>query len=317
MSVPVEDFIPSLTGYVESLNVTTALRLCNRHGRGGDCFVNRLPTELIELIEAHVHVATRRNAFAQWEQQLKCTEGRCACEYDEHWLVEHGELHKSPLANRTALPTALGDGLSSHHVNIHDFSRRTRGFRAPDADARLVKKYFGLGIWTPTMHSYDVHPGDVRLRPLLPRPGPREQLLPSSHRDQSQMLLVLPRPSQHNRGEDDWFPESFSIHQDFMAAPCPDRRLMRRFLRLFRMLGLQCEEDLRLLEKIVNLAAAEITDESNSELRERINSKLAEFGRGLTQRAIGRNVWPEILHIQRSSSWETRMQTGWLAGNAS
>jgi hypothetical protein len=246
-----------------------------------------------------------------------CTEGRCACVCDDYWASERKGLHKSEPTNLARRHVAdLEGSLNSHHGNIHNFSRRTRGFRPLDADARLVKKYFGMDIWTPIMHSYDVHPGDVRLRPLLPRPGPREQLLPSSHRDQSQMLFVLPRPSQHRRGEEDWFPESFSIYQDFMAAPCPDRRLMRRFMRLFRMLGLQSDEHLRLLETIVNLAAAETTDESNSELRERIDSKLAEFGEGPTQHAFGKKVWPEILHVQRSSSWESRMQTGWLAKDA-
>jgi hypothetical protein len=317
MQVAVEDFVPSLAGYVQSLDVTTSLRLCNRYGRGSRAFVNKLPTELVELIEAHVHIAMRQRAFAEWEQQKRCTEGRCACDHDEHWIVERRELHNSPPAKRTALSIAVGNDLNPHHANIHDFSRRTRGFRALDADARLIKRYFGLDIWTPITHSYDVHPGDVRLRPHVPRPGLREQLLPDLHRTQSQLLFVLPRSSQHERGGDDWFPESFSMYQDFMAAPCPERRLMRRFLRVFRMLGLQPDEDLGMLETVVNLAATEGTGESNSELRQRIFDRLAELGEGPTQHVVERKVWPEILHVQRNSSWESRMQTGWLAKDAS
>ena len=92
---------------------------------------------------------------------------------------------------------------------------------------------------------------------------------------------------------------------------------MRRFLRVFRMLGLLSDENLRLLERVVNLASFGITDESNAALRKRILIKLGELGRGQVQHAIDGKVFPEILHVQRSSSWESRMHSGWLANGDS
>jgi hypothetical protein len=309
MTVSVEEFIPSLSGYVQSLDVTTALRLCNRYGRGPSCYVNKLPTELVDLIEGHVHIAMRQNAFVEWEQQKQCAEGKCACDYDEHWPVDRKELHRSLLIKDRAAKRAIDeveDDRNIHHTNIRNFSLRTRGFRALDADARLVKKYFGLDIWTPIMHSYDVHPGDVRLRPLLSRPGPP--------RMQAQLLFMLPGFLRRVCGSEYQRPTSFStMDRDFAAAPGPDRGMMRRFLRVLRMLGLLPDDTLCLLEKVVNLAAFGSTDESNAALRKRISDKLAELGNRQSQHVIDGRVLPDILHVQRSSSWESRMQSAWLA----
>jgi hypothetical protein len=309
MTVSVEDFIPSLAGYVQSLDITTALRLCNRYGRGPSCHVNKLPTELIELIEAHVHIAMRQSALVEWKQQKQCAEGKCACDYDEHWPVDRKELHRSLLMKDRAAKRPIDeveDDQNLHTTNIRNFSLRTRGFRALDADARLVKKYFGLDIWTPIMHSYDVHPGDVRLRPLLSRPGP-----PGA---QSQLFFMLPGFLRRKCGSEYQRPTSFStMDRDFAAEPCPGRTMMRRFLRVFRMLGLLPDGNLCLLEKVVNLSAFESTDESNAALRKRISNKLAELGEGRIQHAIDGKVLPDILHVQRSSSWESRMQSAWLA----
>lgn len=103
------------------------------------------------------------------------------------------------------------------------------------------------------------------------------------------------------------------MDRDFAAAPGPDRRMMRRFLRVFRVLGLLSDADLRLLEKVVNLAAFGSTDESNAALRKRIFNKLPELSKGHTQHGINGTALPDILHVQRSSSWESRMQSAWLA----
>jgi hypothetical protein len=128
------------------------------------------------------------------------------------------------------------------------------------------------------------------------------------------MFFMLPGFLQRKCGSEYQRPGSFSMmDRDFAAAPGPDRMMMRRFLRVFRRLGLLPDEHLRLLEKVVHLAAIGITDESNAALRKRVLIKLAELGRGQASHAIDEKVLPEILHVQRSSSWESRMQSGWLA----
>ena len=131
---------------------------------------------------------------------------------------------------------------------------------------------------------------------------------------QSQLFFMLPGYLRRTCEGEYQRPGSFStMDRDFEAIPGPDRRMMRRFLRVFRMLGLLPDDRLRLLEKLANLAAFGSTDESNAMLRKRISNKLAELGKGPTQHAINGMVLPDIVHVERSSSWENRMQSTWLA----
>jgi hypothetical protein len=132
---------------------------------------------------------------------------------------------------------------------------------------------------------------------------------------QSQLFFVLPGFLRRTCDSEYQRPGSFStMDRDFAAADGPDRRMMRRFLRVFRMLGLLPDDRLlRLLEKVVNLAAFGSTDESNAALQKRISNKLAELGKGHSQRAIDGLVLPDVVHVQRSSTWESRTQSAWLA----
>jgi hypothetical protein len=333
MAVSVEEFIPSLTGYVQSQPIITALRLCNRYGRGPACFVNRLPTELIELIESHIHVAIRRSAFAEWEQQKRCTEGACACEFEAHNTFEHTGRRKSRLASRETVSIGeiddiLGANVPSlsctndtdectklqhvcpHYANICNFSLRTRDFRALHADAQLVRKYFGLNIWTAIKHSYDIHPDDIRLRPLVMTGGadssPKTRL-------RSQLLLMLPDPLQSKCSINSLCPGELLRDQDPTAAPTSAWKMLRRFLRLFRLLELLPDQGLRLLEKFVNVAEAAGGNDTTYDVRERFYNKLSESHRGVNRGVMEGKVWPDVLRVSRPSSWESRMQDSWLA----
>jgi hypothetical protein len=334
MAISVEDFIPSLTGYVQSQPIITALRLCNRYGKGPACFVNRLPTELIELIESHIHVAIRQSAFAEWEQQKKCTEGSCACEFEAHHAFEHMGRRQSRLTSRETVSVGEIDDILAanfpssssctndtdgctklrhvcpHYANICNFSQRTRDFRALDADAQLVRKYFGLNIWTAIKHSYDIHPDDIRLRPLVMIGG--ADLSPKICL-RSQLLLMLPDHLKSRCGVNSLCPENPSLDQDYTAASTSEWKMLRRFLRLFRMLELLPNEGLRLLEKFVNVAEAAGGNDTGYDMRERFYSKLAESHQGVNRAVMEGKVWPHVVRVSRPSSWESRMRDGWLA----
>jgi hypothetical protein len=333
MAVSVEEFIPSLTGYVQSQSIITALRLCNRYGRGPACFVNRLPTELIELIESHIHVATRRSAFAEWEQQKRCTVGSCTCNFETHDAFEHTDRRQSRLASRETVsigeiddilaanvpsPSCTNDTdectklrhVCPHYANVCNFSLRTRDFRALDADAQLVKRHFGLNVWTAIKHSYDIHPDDIRLRPLEMTGG---AVSSPNIRLRSQLLLMLPDPLQSRCSTNSLCPGELSRDQDPTAAPTSEWKMLRRFLRLFRMLELLPDQGLRLLEKFVNVAEAAGGNETTYDMRERFYNKLAESHQGVNRAVMGGKVWPDILRVSRPSSWESRMQDSWLA----
>lgn len=344
MDLTAEDFIPSLAGYVQALPIITTLRLCNRYAQGPACGVNKLPTEIIELIETHVHVATRKSAFAEWEQQKKCTEGTCACDFDAQELLDpRVKRHQSLLASSEA--TQIGEidqilGLEApsssttctidsaagcaklHHVclphyeNVRNFSLRTRDFRALDADARLMKRHFGLEIWTPIRHSYDVHPEDVRLRPAgssYVDLSTRERML-LHHKSMSKagIYLMLPGFMETRCEGSIRCPERALLGETFATASCPDRKMMRRFLRVFRLLQLLPDERLRLLERVVNLVECNGESESNCALTKRLRRKGAEFDEGRNGHLIYGSWWPAVIEVARRVSWESRMQTSWL-----
>lgn len=343
MDLIAEDFIPSLAGYVRSLPVITTLRLCNRYAKGPACGVNKLPTEIIELIEALVHVATRKSAFAEWEQQKRCTEGSCTCDFDaQEALDPRMRRHQSLLASREA--TQIGEidqilGLEApssstctadsaggcaklhhacrpHYENVRNFSLRTRDFRALDADARLVKRLFGLEIWTPIRHSYDVHPEDVRLRPAgssYVDLSTRERML-LHHKSLSKagIYLMLPGFMETRCEGSNRCLDRHLLGETFAAAPCPDRKTMRRFLRAFRLLQVLPDERLRLLERVVNLVECDDEGESNCALTKRLRRKGTEFDEGRNEHLIYGRGWPAVIEVARRVSWESRMQTSWL-----
>lgn len=66
-----------LEAYVATLPIITALRLCNRFGTGNDCHVNRLPIELVKLVEEQIVGPEREKALPIWSQEHRCNESRC------------------------------------------------------------------------------------------------------------------------------------------------------------------------------------------------------------------------------------------------
>lgn len=73
----VEQLGAHLEAYVTTLPNIITLRLCNRFGTGSECHINKLPVELVELIEEHIVALEREKALAIWSQQHKCNEKKC------------------------------------------------------------------------------------------------------------------------------------------------------------------------------------------------------------------------------------------------
>lgn len=66
-----------LVAYASTLLAINALRLCNRFGTGRACHVNKLPTELITIIEENLVQAAREEALQTWSKLLQCWEDKC------------------------------------------------------------------------------------------------------------------------------------------------------------------------------------------------------------------------------------------------
>lgn len=82
----IEQLGARLKAYVETLLTITTLRLCNRFGTGDHCHVNKLPTELVELIEGHIVGPEREDALGTYSKALRCCEG--TCEPIDHYTQE-------------------------------------------------------------------------------------------------------------------------------------------------------------------------------------------------------------------------------------
>jgi hypothetical protein len=67
----------SLEAYLTLKPRITALRLCNKLGRGPDVFVNSLPLELINMIIAYLLVPEQRCQEVKWRTIQSCSENRC------------------------------------------------------------------------------------------------------------------------------------------------------------------------------------------------------------------------------------------------
>jgi hypothetical protein len=80
-----------LEAYANTLPVVTALRLCNRLGKGASCYIKKLPIELVETIEQFVLDSERERCLAFWSKELKCWKEECAM-YDEHLTQQEQEI---------------------------------------------------------------------------------------------------------------------------------------------------------------------------------------------------------------------------------
>ena len=85
-----------LEAYVETLPTISALRLCNKFGSGPQCFINKLPVELIGMIEDFVVEPVRERARASWAKEYKCFQGNCRM-IDDHLTREeqHDIYHRA------------------------------------------------------------------------------------------------------------------------------------------------------------------------------------------------------------------------------
>lgn len=67
-----------LAAYVLLLPTITALRLCNRFGKGPQATVAKLPVELLNEIEKYLIEDKRAQLYEEWFSQFKCYETQCS-----------------------------------------------------------------------------------------------------------------------------------------------------------------------------------------------------------------------------------------------
>jgi hypothetical protein len=89
--VRIEKLGAHLEAYTNTLPVITALRLCNRFGKGTNCYISKLPTELIDAIEHLVLEPERERCLVSWSKELKCWKRDCNM-FEDHFTPEEQEI---------------------------------------------------------------------------------------------------------------------------------------------------------------------------------------------------------------------------------
>ena len=95
MPVRVDKLGAHLEAYIKTRPTINALRLCGRFGTGPHCYINKLPVELITVIEIFVVEPVRVKALKTWASEYKCFEVKCDL-VDDHFTrkEQHTMFHK-------------------------------------------------------------------------------------------------------------------------------------------------------------------------------------------------------------------------------
>ena len=75
--VRVDKLVAHLEAYVQTIPAITALRLCNRFGKGDDCHIHKLPVELVDEVEKLIIEPERERRLAVWIREMKCWSKKC------------------------------------------------------------------------------------------------------------------------------------------------------------------------------------------------------------------------------------------------
>jgi hypothetical protein len=191
--VRIDKFGAHLEAYTDTLPVITALRLCNRLGKGKNCYISKLPTELINDIERLVLEPERERCLATWSKELKCWKYECkpfghftpeeqeifcahygcvtyGCEDEAHTIGGKGAPHGHICSGKGTC--ALAHSLSYEEALIsmpkklsekayqHECSDNRMRFLCKIkhgflySHRHLLKLHFGVDFWTSTTRSW-------------------------------------------------------------------------------------------------------------------------------------------------------------------
>jgi hypothetical protein len=134
LPVRVEKLGAHVEAFVETLPTVTALRLCQRFGSGPQCFINKLPVELLGPIESFIIEPARESALQTWEKPYRCWELKCDI-IDDHFTYE--EQHDLYHRRHGVCSTRLREEEECIAGNC-SFSQDMDGEATADARARFL-----------------------------------------------------------------------------------------------------------------------------------------------------------------------------------
>jgi hypothetical protein len=93
LPVPIEKLGAHVEAFIETLPAITALRLCRQFGTGPQCFINRLPVELLKTVESFVVEPARESALHTWKKACRCWELKCDIIEDHYPCEESHDIY--------------------------------------------------------------------------------------------------------------------------------------------------------------------------------------------------------------------------------
>jgi hypothetical protein len=148
--------------YVSTLPALNALRACNRFGKGPQCYINKLPVELVQSIAHYSVLSVRQKKLKKCLKLLRCCKDKCTL-LDHYSREELLEIFYDIMAdndsfcsedilndpdNEELVEVLEGCGLSEHAEHTDNRSRWDARLEACLTARRpLFQKHFGLDIW--------------------------------------------------------------------------------------------------------------------------------------------------------------------------
>jgi hypothetical protein len=146
--------------YVEILPSIIALRLCNKFGKGPECHIRKLPTELFDVIEQLVVKPERKKRLVLWSQLLRCYTGQCNPENGHPLTGEENMCYSDRDCVLEDCEYQFHEFYTVAHQEIcldnqREFEKEIR-YGSLWGRQKLLNAHFGIGIWiSPTRSDID------------------------------------------------------------------------------------------------------------------------------------------------------------------
>lgn len=155
VEVKIHKFGAYVQAYCNLQPTLLTLRLCNRFGNGDKATINKLPVEMIQLIETHLMQDEKARTLPDWTRDMGCWEGKCKrIDHltDETILSWYNDMHEDIWYNESDCGCGTRHGAS--------YRRRTKVTRSIREwmieDLRTASEGGEDGMWR------DVHNQRVR-----------------------------------------------------------------------------------------------------------------------------------------------------------
>ena len=107
-----DKLIAHLEAYSVEKQRSTTLRLCHRYGKGDGVYINKLSTELIDVIVDFISLDAREELLSRWSNIYHCHRG--GCDFSDHITKEELEKLRKEYADAADIPYPMNGEFELH-----------------------------------------------------------------------------------------------------------------------------------------------------------------------------------------------------------